>query len=272
MAELKNDRRLDHLVLPTRSLDAARRRLTALGFTVSPEGTHPFGTSNCCVYFTGGTFLEPLAVTAPDLAAEAAGSGNVFVAHDAGFRHALGEEGLSAIVLSTDDADADHAAFVAAGVSAGDPLTFSRPFTDASGASGTATFRLAFARALSAPEFLLFTCQRIGVPKVDRASLERHANDVSAITSIRAEVAEPVAVAGLFRAAGVATHSDIRLGDIRIELVRGGGPAAVTFRTADLPRASELLDAAGVVFAEHAGGLGVKAEAGQGADFLFVQR
>ncbi|RUU90742.1 VOC family protein, partial [Mesorhizobium sp. M7A.T.Ca.TU.009.01.3.1] len=31
---------LDHLVLPTHSLDVARARLTALGFVVAPTGIH----------------------------------------------------------------------------------------------------------------------------------------------------------------------------------------------------------------------------------------
>jgi len=40
---------LDHLVLPTRSLDVARARLSSLGFVVAPTGIHPFGTENGCV-------------------------------------------------------------------------------------------------------------------------------------------------------------------------------------------------------------------------------
>ena len=53
---------LDHLVLPTASLDVARARLTSLGFVVAPTGIHPFGTENCCVFLADGTYLEPLAV------------------------------------------------------------------------------------------------------------------------------------------------------------------------------------------------------------------
>ncbi|TIX70312.1 MAG: VOC family protein, partial [Mesorhizobium sp.] len=53
---------LDHLVLPTARLDAARVRLGSLGFVVAPTGIHPFGTENCCVFFADGTYLEPLAV------------------------------------------------------------------------------------------------------------------------------------------------------------------------------------------------------------------
>ncbi|TIT26271.1 MAG: VOC family protein, partial [Mesorhizobium sp.] len=41
---------LDHLVLPTASLDVARARLVSLGFVVAPTGIHPFGTENCCVF------------------------------------------------------------------------------------------------------------------------------------------------------------------------------------------------------------------------------
>ena len=52
-------RPLDHLVLPTRSLEIARQRLSALGFVVAPTGVHPFGTENACVFFAGGTYLEP---------------------------------------------------------------------------------------------------------------------------------------------------------------------------------------------------------------------
>ena len=58
-------RALDHLVLPVPSLELARAHLDALGFTIAPQGTHPFGTINACVFFADGTFLEPLAVGDP---------------------------------------------------------------------------------------------------------------------------------------------------------------------------------------------------------------
>ena len=106
---------LDHLVMPTADLAVARARLNALGFTVAPEGVHPFGTANCCVYFPGGTFLEPLAVRDAEAVAAAIEGGNVFVARDRLFRAAQGDEGLSALVLATDDADADHERLVAQG-------------------------------------------------------------------------------------------------------------------------------------------------------------
>ena len=130
---------LDHLVLPTASLAVARARLESLGFIVAPTGIHPFGTENCCVFFADGTYLEPLAVGNEQAAAKAIAGGNVFVTRDRLYRENCGNDGISAIVLGTANADADHARFVDAGLSAGDELSFSRIFPDTSGKSETAS-------------------------------------------------------------------------------------------------------------------------------------
>lgn len=184
-------RLIDHCVLPVADLDTARRRLKSLGFTVAPEGRHPFGTFNACVYFADDTFLEPLAIADPQEIATARADGNVFIERDAVFRRTHGEEGFSALVFKTDDAEADHHAFDRAGISAGPMLTFSRTFVDAGGASGTASFKLAFAADSSETGTYLFTCQRIGQPKVDRSALERHDNGALAIKAIVAEAGQP---------------------------------------------------------------------------------
>src|SRR5262245_28456968 len=133
-------RPLDHLVLPVVDLATARARLTALGFSVAPDGVHPFGTANCCVYLADGTFLEPLAVAAPDGAAAASRSGNVFTARDADYRRSRGDDGFSAIVVGTGNAVTDHRLFTDARLSAGPILDFSRSFVDAAGKRDTASF------------------------------------------------------------------------------------------------------------------------------------
>lgn len=177
-------RALDHLVLPTASLRTAGVRLTRLGFTVAPAGRHPFGTENACVYFADGTFIEPLAIGDAAQANQSAAEGNVFVARDRQFRARNGDEGFSALVLATDDAEIDHAAFVQAGISAGKRLDFSRAFTDASGTTDTASFRLAFAAEKNAPDAFFFTCQRVNAPKVDRSALQVHENAVKRIAGV----------------------------------------------------------------------------------------
>lgn len=183
---------LDHLVLPTRSLDVARRRLASLGFTVAPTGIHPFGTENCCVFLADGTYLEPLAVSDPQAAMQAIVDGNVFVARDRLYRDVYGDEGFSAVVLGTGNADADQARFVDAGLSAGDTLSFSRAFTDTAGKSDVASFKLAFASGRGETDAFLFACERVNAPKVDHAALQAHANGAKGIVEIVAVSDRPV--------------------------------------------------------------------------------
>jgi hypothetical protein len=192
-------RAIDHVVLPTADLRVARQRLGALGFTVAPEGVHPFGTKNACVYFLDDTFIEPLAIADMALADQAVGIGNVFVARDRRFRKVRGSEGLSSFVMASDDADADHAAFMAAGVSAGARLDFSRGYIDAEGKSRTVSFRLAFAAPPTVHESYFFTCEREDAPSGGRGTLAEHANGATGMTGIVVAAEEPEALAPFFK-------------------------------------------------------------------------
>ena len=156
--EPREARAIDHAVLPVESLEEARERLSALGFTVAPDGVHPFGTENACVYFSDGTFLEPLAIAQREDCEATAQEGNVFTARDQAFRFRCGENGFSAVAFASDDAKRDQKAFRKAGFSAGKKLKFKRKFTDAKGKSGNVEFRLAFAADLRAPDAFFFTC------------------------------------------------------------------------------------------------------------------
>lgn len=289
---MEKPRALDHLVLPTASLGEAAARLSALGFTVAPRGVHPFGTVNRCVYFSDGTFIEPLAIGDADLARDAAGDGNVFVARDRDFRERNGEEGFSALVFGSADADADHAEFTAAGVSAGARLDFSRPFVDAAGKSDTASFRLAFAADPASIDAFLFSCERVNAPKVDRSALQAHANGVRRIVAIVAVSSDPAAAAAFFaRAARSRVNADALvgvplanamlsvLGAEQAEALTGSPlPAApglrlraVVFGVSDLATTEHLLRDNAVVYHKAAGRLVVPAAPGQGAAFVFEE-
>jgi hypothetical protein len=204
---------LDHLVLPTASLDAVRSRLALLGFVVAPTGVHPFGTENACVFFADGTYLEPLAVGNEQAAGQAIAAGNVFIARDRLYRERLGEEGFSAVVLGTGNADADHRRFVEAGLSAGDMLGFSRAFTDTKGKSDTASFKLAFAAGKEASDAFLFACERVNAPKIDRTALQAHANGVTGIVEVVAVSDAPAAQIGLVSITAGANTDDLGAGD-----------------------------------------------------------
>lgn len=272
-------RTLDHLVLPTADLVTARTRLAALGFTVAPEGVHPFGTRNACVYFENGTFMEPLAIGDGAAVETAADAGNSFILRDRLFREAYGEEGLSAVVLSTRDAEADHAAFVDAGISAGAMVEFSRPSIDAEGRTDVASFRLAFASEGS-PGTFVFTCERRKVPAIDRSTLERHANTVTRIARIDAVSDDPDTFARFLRMvadAGEAAGREVVLEDNTVLRIAGDSSASgarfagVTFGVRDLGATAALFNANGIDYEIRENALRVPPVPGQGVDFTFEE-
>ncbi len=287
----KAPRPLDHLVLPTADLGVARERLVALGFTVAPVGIHPFGTENACVYFSDGTFLEPLAIGDAGKVDAAVAGQNVFITRDRVFRERNGEEGFSALVFGTEDADADHDAFLSAGISAGPRLDFSRPFVDASGRADTASFRLAFAAEGNTPDAFFFTCERVNAPKVDRTALQSHANGVKRIVGIVATSAEPAAYANFFAtvagAESVAEGVQFELPNATIALTDPAGLkvdfgaevpsasdlrlSAIVFGVKDLAKTEALFIADAVDYHRRGSRLIVSSAAGQGAIFAFEE-
>jgi hypothetical protein len=63
-------------------------------------------------------------------------------------------------------------------------LSFSRPFTDTTGKSDLASFKLAFASAADATDTFLFACERVNAPDVDRTALQAHANGATGIVEV----------------------------------------------------------------------------------------
>lgn len=174
----------DHAVLPVTSLEIARTRLQALGFTVAQDAIHPFGTENACVFFVDDTYLEPLAIAQREDCERTATKGNVFTKFDQTYRFRVGDDGFSALAFKTDDADGDHKKFRKLGISAGKKLSFSRNFVDGNGKKDKASFKIAFAQDDRAPDATFFTCERINAPTVDRTSLTAHANSVVGISEV----------------------------------------------------------------------------------------
>jgi hypothetical protein len=286
-------RKLDHCVLPVQSLPIARERFGQLGFTVGADGVHPFGTANCCIYFSDGTFLEPLALVDHDEYEAAIAAGNVFVARDHAFRQDAGDEGFSALVLASDDAAADDAEFRKAGISAGRPLDFSRPYTDAAGQAATVSFRLAFAAVDATSHAFFFTCQRIAAPPGGRGALAVHSNGAIGISSILAvhDTLEDVrSFMSSFAGASAPSSErvDVALEGARLRVVspRAFGDltgsearaarelhlAGIVFSVADLSATQSLLGSASVDFIEREGMLWVAPSAGQGTFIGFKEQ
>lgn len=184
MTDHPSPRTVDHLVLPVTDIDVARGRYQELGFTVAPDGKHPFGTENCCVFFEDGTFLEPLGIAHRETCEEYAQQGNTFVRNDQTYRFRRGTEGFSHMVLKSNDAAADVAMFEKQGISGGASVHFSRAFETPGGEKGEVSFELAFAADPRAPDAGFFSCEVKNSPEADRSALYDHANGVRGLREI----------------------------------------------------------------------------------------
>ncbi len=272
-------RRIDHVVLPVADLEVARARYAALGFVVAPTGIHPFGTINCCVHFADGSFLEPLAIGDEHAVEAAIVDGNVFVARDRVYRSRIAEEGFSAVVLQTDDAEDDHSLFVGVGISAGTILNFSRSSADLAGNSAVASFRLAFAAPPAEDASYAFTCQRLGVPAIDRTALTSHANGVTGIARIVAVARQPGEARSWVGA--LAAPGTVEIIDKDDAAERFGFElsdratlqfAALHLATSSPGSVADLLRRAGIGYSETSeGALHVLPAPGQGAHLIFEE-
>ena len=286
---------IDHLVLPTCDLASARERLGKLGFTVAAEARHPFGTENACVFFADKTYLEPLAIAnLPECEAATLG-GNVFTARDRAFRFRVGDDGFSALVFGTDDAEADDRRFRAQAMSAGQMLEFRRPMRMPDGAESVAGFRLAFAADLRAPDFFAFCCQRINALPADRSALERHANGVVGISRVVLTARVPSAfsdfISDVAQGAPLLPHSfgmTVEAANCRIDILNEEGMQAfyetgaggddtglfgraIVFAVLDLSVTEAHLAANGVTYTRKTNTILAKSAPGQGALFAFEE-
>lgn len=293
-AATRTTRLLDHLVLPVGDLSVARQRLEMLGFTVAADALHPFGTENACVFFADKTYLEPLGIAKREECEAAALAGNVFVARDQAYRFRRGHDGFSAVVLSSDDATADHARFRKAGISAGEMLEFSRPMTLPDGSQATGSFRLAFAADLRSPDFFFFTCERVTPLPSDRSALETHANGVTGMSEVVLSEPNPTDFQYILQEAvderEVSAHSfgmDIETRNgVKISVLNQAGMSgffdrktpghsrglrgrAVVFKVADVSATEHFLTANAVSFTRKDNRLIVPEAPGQGVIFAF---
>jgi hypothetical protein len=158
---------IDHAVIAVRDLDAAAASFRELGFTLTPRGRHSVGSENHCIMF-GSTYIELLAAPVP----------HPWLDY---YRTFLERgDGLAAIALSTDDADAAYRELTVAKK----PMDLSRPVE-----GGMARFRLV--QLENMPN--VFVCQHLTRHLVWRPEWQRHANSASELLEIATPAKEPFA-------------------------------------------------------------------------------
>jgi hypothetical protein len=184
-------RRIDHLIICVRDLAQAALNFRSLGFTPTPAGVHPFGTSNHLAMF-GNNFLELLAVTDAAAVPAAAPGRFSFAAHHQNFLATA--EGMSMLAWHSADAHADAARFAANGMGAYAPFDFGRDAVLPAGGTARVEFSLAFATDPTMPGIAFFTCQQRHPPEMFwKPEYQRHPNGALRVVEVVMSAPEPAA-------------------------------------------------------------------------------
>jgi hypothetical protein len=194
-----------------------RETYAALGFTLTPEARHPFGTGNSLIQLEG-CFLELLSIFEPDRILEPEADRFSFAAFNRDFL--TKREGLSMLVLDSSDARADVAAFRAAGIRTYEPFDFSRKARLPDGGEATVGFSLAFATDPRISNMAFFTCQQHAPEHFWKAQYQRHPNRALTVLEV-SMVAEKPSDHAQFLSAFCGIRAEPVRGGIAIRTARG---------------------------------------------------
>jgi catechol 2,3-dioxygenase-like lactoylglutathione lyase family enzyme len=175
-------RRLDHLVLPARDLEAQAAFYQRLGFRVGARNIHPWGTENRIVQFDG-CFLE--LVTLGNTAVPPDHSPRVF-SFGAHVRDWLANEGdgMSMLACDSPDAKADAAWLHQAGIAEYEPFWFGRKGKRPDGTDMEVAFTLAYATPSVMPDLCFFLCQQHNPENFWNPAFQEHENTVLGISRV----------------------------------------------------------------------------------------
>jgi catechol 2,3-dioxygenase-like lactoylglutathione lyase family enzyme len=274
---IRRARAIDHLVLGVRDLDAAAASYERLGFTVTPRGVHPWGTWNRLVQLADQSFLELLAVGEAEKIAE---HREGFFSFGAFMRDRIAEgEGLAMLVLTSDGAHYDHAAFEAAGLPTFSPFAFGRVARSPDGSERRVAFDLTFTASEAVPKVGFFTCHHRHPENFWREELQRHANGATGLAGVTLATSKPAEAGAFLRAfaCGSGGEAGVVLDGASVELVEPALPqedgrlVGLTLRVADLEACAAHLSRAGVSFSRRER-LRVPDLAGVALDFVAQSR
>lgn len=180
---------VDHVVLAARDLGALASFYEQLGFTLTPQAQHPFGTGNRLAQLQG-SFIELLSVTKPDDVPEAEEGAYSFGAYNRDFLET--DEGMSMLALTSDGWEADRARYQAAGFDLYAPFGFGRTAKQPDGTEVALDFRLTFLTDPALPRAPFFTCNHCHPPEVFwKPQFQTHANGARRIAEIHMVAEEP---------------------------------------------------------------------------------
>jgi len=180
---------IDHIVHAVRDLDRAAGLFAGLGFTLTPQAQHPFGTGNRLAQLQG-CFIELLAVTRPADVPPAAPGRFSFGAYNQDFLKS--EEGMSMLALTSEGWEADRARFDAAGLPLYEPFAFGRKARQPDGTETELDFRLTFTTDRAMPAAPFFTCNHHHAAEVFwKPAFQAHENGASGVAEVLMTADDP---------------------------------------------------------------------------------
>jgi hypothetical protein len=203
-------------------------------------------------------------------------------------------EGLSLLIVESEDGQADAATFRAAGIAASEALTFEREGKRPDGSPVKVGFTLAFARDRGAPQIGFAACQQHNPAAFWNPAFQRHPNTVSGIAATVLAAENPAdhhiflsAFTGVRDLAATSSGVSARTprGDIKVmdrtafrahfgteppPLARGARLAAIEFATHDRAALAAALTAGGIAFSSHMGSVVVAPGSAMGATLAFT--
>lgn len=190
-------RGIDHLVLCVHDLKKAAEVYNRLGFTMTPQAQHPFGTGNILAQLDG-FFLEVLSVTKPQNIPEHEGQNFSFGAFNRDFLK--NREGMSMLVLDSTDEEQDRAEYQGKNLHVFEPFEFKRLAKQPDGHSETVGFSLTFVDDPALPDMAFFTCKQWRPDLFWKPDYQKHANGALNIAETYVVSGDPESAGNFFDA------------------------------------------------------------------------
>lgn len=264
---------IDHPLILVRDIEAAVRRFRNLGFTMTPVGRHPWGTSTALAMFDG-CLIELMSLYDESLIDERPAGTFRFGRH---IRDHLAErEGISLLALHSEDAGGDEAALRGRGIACQGTIEFGRDVTLPDGGTDRTATTLKIIHDPALPRLSNFLCHQHRPDLIYVPAWMDHPNGalgIRQVTILAAEADQPRVrrrLAGLYGGEAIfdlsggfgarTGNGDFVVGDRKaVEARYGELPAALAgerqpsyvaihVRVADLDAVEPFLKAAGAAY------------------------
>ncbi|WP_083747226.1 VOC family protein [Teichococcus deserti] len=272
---------IDHPLVLVRDIERARGFYARLGFTMTPVGLHPWGTSTTLAVLER-SLLEVMSVYDESLTG-GYGTGDFFFGRH--MQEALAErEGLSLVALHSKDAAGDRADMASRGIEPSGAIHFRRRVKVPGGDWDEAVVELEVLRDKALPRVSHFLCQQHKPELIWVPSWMQHANTARYIGAVTYRAPDPAPVlarlSAMFGGVAPVEHAfgwEVATGQGVFRVLRPGAwgavfadapqpvmaseenaGAAIDIAVADLAAARRVLAEAGIETCETPGGPAVR--------------